>query len=57
MAVLTQAAMDGNNGGWAMLYGASPVSANSVSLAVDEDQVRDSERNHTTEEVGYIVFE
>jgi len=26
-------------------------------LAVDEDQANDSERSHTTEQVGYIVFD
>ena len=28
-----------------------------VLVAVDEDQARDSERSHTSEQVGYIVFE
>jgi hypothetical protein len=55
-AVATITAMDGNNGGWAILYGADPVSASSINLAVDEDIAGDSERNHTTEQVAYIVF-
>ena len=57
VAVISQAAMDGGNGGWAYLYGSSPVSSTTLQLAIDEDQVNDSERNHTTEQVGYIVFE
>ena len=57
VAVATQAAMDGGNGGWALLYGANPVTATSLNLAIDEDQLVDSERNHTSEQVGYIVFD
>jgi len=57
VAIVAQAAMDGGNGGWALLYGGSPVSATSLKLAIDEDQAKDSERKHTTEQVGYIVFE
>jgi uncharacterized repeat protein (TIGR01451 family) len=56
VAVISQAAMDGNDGGWAVLYGASPLSSNQISLAVDEDQIGDSERAHTTEQVAYLVF-
>ena len=50
------AAMDGGNGGWAALYGASPVGASYIDLVADEDQANDAERSHTTEQVGYIVF-
>jgi len=56
VAIVTMAAMDGGNGGWALLYGASPVSAGTLNLAIDEDQINDSERKHVTEQVGYIVF-
>jgi RHS repeat-associated protein len=59
VALLTQAAMDGNDGGWAVLYGvgAAPLSASSMNLAVDEDQIKDEERSHTSEQVGYLAFE
>ena len=57
MAIANQTAMDGNNGGWAALYGSNPVSAGSINLAIDEDKANDVERNHITEQVGYIVFE
>ncbi len=57
IAVVTQAAMDGGNGGWAQTHGATMTSATSMFLSIDEDQVKDSERNHTSEQVGYIVFE
>jgi hypothetical protein len=57
VAITSQAAMDGNNGGWAALYGSNPVSASNLNLAIDEDVANDTERGHITEEVGYIVFE
>jgi hypothetical protein len=56
-AILSQAGMDGGNGGWAILYGSDPLTASQVSLAIEEDWYRDSERRHTTEQVGYIIFE
>ena len=57
VAIATQGGMDGGNGGWAVLYGADPVSATSLSLAVDEDQAKDTERRHTSEQAGYLVLE
>ena len=56
-AIVSQAAMDGGNGGWAILYGSNPISSGSIELSIDEDQMSDIERNHTTEQVSYIVFE
>jgi hypothetical protein len=56
-AIVTQAGMDGGNGGWAVLYGDDPLTPTWMDLAIDEDWVRDSESSHTTEQVGYIVFE
>ena len=56
-AIVSQAAMDGGNGGWAVLYGMNPVSENALHLAIDEDWYLDSERFHTTEQVNYMVFE
>ena len=54
-AVGTQAGMNGNNGGWVQLYGANPVGA-SLDLAIDEDQLNDSERSHIAEQVAYWAF-
>ena len=48
-------AMDGGNGGWAVLYGAAPVSASSLNLAIDEDQANATERRHSAEQVAYLV--
>jgi PKD repeat protein len=55
-AVASVAALDGGDGGWALLYGANPVSLGNLDLSFDEDQVGNSERNHTTEQVAYMVF-
>lgn len=53
----TQTAMDGVNGSWAVLYGASPVST-SLNLAVDEETVAgDTTRKHTSEQVAYWVMQ
>ncbi len=55
-AVLSSAAMDGVNGGWPLLYGNNPVSATSINLAIDEDQLKDNERKHTSEQAAFIVL-
>jgi hypothetical protein len=57
VAILGQAAMDGGDGSWAILYGNNPITADGVNLAVDEDMAMNYERRHTSEQVGYIVFE
>jgi len=56
-AIVSQAGMDGGDGAWAVLYGPSPVAPHQVSIACDEDWYLDSERRHSTEQLGYIVFE
>jgi hypothetical protein len=56
-AIVTQAGMDGGNGGWAIIYGDDPLPQDWMDLAIDEDWVKDGESRHTTEQVGYIVFE
>ncbi len=55
-AIVSAAAMDGNDGGWPLLYGTSAVSSSNLSVAFDEDQISNSERSHTTEQVAYMVF-
>jgi hypothetical protein len=57
IAIVSQAAMDDTNGGWAILYGANPILAGGLNLAIDEDWAWDTERSHSTEQVMYIVFE
>lgn len=56
VAIVTQAAMDGTDGGHACLFGADPLTDTSLDLVIDEDTLSDSERAHTTEQVGYVVF-
>jgi len=55
-AIISAAGMDGGNGGWPVMYGATPLSSTSLTMVFDEDQVLDSERNHVNEQVAYIVF-
>ena len=57
VAVTTMAGVDGANGGWSYTYGASPTTATTIDLVIDEDQLADTERNHINEQVGYVVFE
>ncbi|MEM9731742.1 MAG: malectin domain-containing carbohydrate-binding protein, partial [Myxococcota bacterium] len=57
VAVTSLAGLDGNNGGWAMLYGPLDSSGAAVDLVVEEDALQDSERSHTTEQLSVIVFE
>ncbi|MEN8158510.1 MAG: CARDB domain-containing protein [Myxococcota bacterium] len=56
VGVASSAGMDGIEGGWPILYGAGAVGITSLGLAIDEDWYFDPERNHTTEQVGYVVF-
>jgi hypothetical protein len=53
--VASSAAIDGANGGWPVLMGPEAISNSEVSLAIDEDQLLDAERNHTTEQAAYVV--
>lgn len=55
--VASNAAEDGGQGGWAVLYGTDPLPNNRINLAVDEETVAgDTSRTHTTEELYYGVF-
>lgn len=56
-AIATQAAENGGNGGWSVLYGADPLPNNSIQLATEEETVAgDMSRNHINEQVYYSVF-
>ncbi len=57
VAVVSPAGMDGNDGGWPVLFGANPVNASEIVVAVDEDQISGSERSHSTEQVAMLVFD
>jgi hypothetical protein len=49
-----QQEMDGSDGGWTIVYSTA---STQLGLACDEDQVKDTDRSHTTETCGFIVFE
>ncbi len=53
IAVATKNTRDGGDGGWFRRTG---ISAGSMALVVDEDIATDSERSHTTEVAGVLVF-
>ena len=55
-AVASQTGEAGGNGSFVFLNGPDPVSAAGVNLILDEDQLRDAERSHTTEVVNYVTF-
>ena len=54
-AVATQEGEDGGHGGWAVMYGNSPLAASQLDLAIEEDNLT-SNRGHTTEQAGFWVF-
>ena len=55
MAVAQQVAEDGSHGGWAVLYGADPLPAGAIQLAIEEETVAgDTTRTHTQEEVFWF---
>ncbi len=56
-AVVSIAGMDGNDGGWTVLWGDDPVSNNGLQLAIAEENWRDDEQRHTTEQASYIVVD
>ncbi|MEM1323846.1 MAG: G8 domain-containing protein [Bacteroidota bacterium] len=55
-AVLSSAAMDGGDGGWPVLFTQNPLQENRLYSAIDEDQIVDTERSHTHEQVAYLAF-
>lgn len=58
VGILNSAGEDGGHGGWTVLYGNDPLSANQISWAIDEETVAgDTSRTHTTENVGYWIFD
>ncbi|MCP4679599.1 MAG: hypothetical protein GY854_29725, partial [Deltaproteobacteria bacterium] len=56
VAAVSQTGMDGGNGSWAVLYGNDATTGSNLLLTVDEDQMKDSERSHVTEQVAYLIF-
>ncbi|MCI4649108.1 T9SS type A sorting domain-containing protein [Phaeodactylibacter sp.] len=56
-AVLSAAGVNGGNGYWPVLFGDDPVTPGQIRLVVDEDQIKDDERNHISESIAYLAFE
>lgn len=55
VGVVSQAGMNGSNGGWAQLHGSGALGFSDVALSIDEDQLADNERTHIAERVAYFV--
>ena len=55
--IASQNAMDGGDGGWAVLFGLTPLAGDAITVAIDEDEIADAERAHTTEQVAYWLLE
>ncbi len=60
--IVSNAGMDGADGGWPILFTQNPISGAGFTVAIDEDQLfldsgEVSERNHTDEQVAYIAFQ
>ena len=56
-AILCHCGEDGGDGYIPVLYGSNPVSNGILNIACDEDDIGDSERNHTTEDMMYFAFD
>lgn len=53
----TAAGMNDEDGGWPVFIGNDPLSPTSLTLAIDEDQIGDTERSHESEQVAFFVFD
>lgn len=56
LAVLSQIGMDSADGSWAVLRGSNPLNSGYMVLGCDQDQIVDTERRQTTEQIAYIAF-
>lgn len=58
IGIVNAAGEDGGQGGWAILYGSDPLPSGQIHWSIDEEVVAgDTSRTHTTENVGYWVFD
>jgi len=55
VGILSQLGEKGGDGAWAVLYGNDPLANNRISLAIEESLINNGNRNHTTEQVNYLV--
>ncbi|MEM7577355.1 MAG: hypothetical protein AAF328_07745 [Planctomycetota bacterium] len=57
-AFIQQAGEDGGDMGWAVLPDDDPLHSDKhIHVAIDEEQINDGERGHTTEQVFVVAFE
>jgi len=54
LVISDQRKRDGGNGGWVTI---DSVTTSALNQYIDEDQVRDGERNHTTEDTSFIALQ
>lgn len=58
IGILASAGEDGGQGGWSILFGSDPLPSGQINWAIDEETVAgDTSRTHTSENVGYWVFD
>ena len=55
-AVVSSAAQDATEGGWAVLATTTPLTTTSLKTWALEDQITDTERSHTADQVAYVVM-
>lgn len=55
IVIASPAGMDGGDGGWPVIMPGTTDNFG-FSVAVDEDQLNDNERNHTTEQISVLSF-
>ena len=58
IGILNSQGEDGGQGGWTILYGSDPLPPGQIAWATEEETVAgDTSRTHTTENIGYWVFD
>jgi hypothetical protein len=55
-AVLSPAGIDNIQGYLPVLYGEEPLANGALALAVDEERLKDQERNHPSEQLSWLVL-
>lgn len=57
IAVVSLSGMDGGDGGWSVLHNTDSLTPSTIKVGIDEDQISNTERGHTTEQVGYFAID
>ena len=56
-AVVSSAGMDGGNGGWPVIDDRIALPGTLLGIGIDEDQIADSERNRTTDQIAFFAVD